>query len=323
MKPIFTESEKELLEIYGVIRELMKSSQPYNEEARKYNAFLSSEYKKVENIIHNHGQNAAKWAEIDMRPEKAKWQTYYNLTCPFCETKFKQRPASEIKLDDYLTYFLFHCEKCNKDFEGNKPNNDNDLLLWLRNLLEDLERGDKKMIKHGKTIIYNEGEIRNFRKIYSDLKPKVQHLNQANIEVKEAGDGLEDVFETSATNIKIIKDHLLLGINIFGLIPKKKGAKEDGILHDENELRDLFEFILNSFEKFVSDDTTNSGKYDKIITELTLLEIELGRNIGYREDYDSANEKMMFDHWNTASPSACPTCKKNTRVETNRRDEKQ
>jgi len=310
MKAIYTESEKELLDIYGAIRELINSSQPYNEDARKYCSFLSSEYKKIENIILKHGQTAAKYAEAEARPEKAKWQTYYNLICPFCDTKIKQRPQGDIKMEDFLTYFLFHCDKCNKNFEGNKPNNDNDLLLWFRNLLEDLDSGDKKIVKHGKVVTYNDGEVKNFRKMFAELKPKVQNLNQATINVKEAGDGLEDVFETSATNIKLIKEHLAIGINIFGLIPKKKKPEDVGVLHDEKELYELFEYVLDWIEKSESGRTGDEGKYENFLKELSLIETTLDRNIGYREDYESAKEKMLFDHWNMVSPSACPKCKK-------------
>ena len=307
-KVLTSEVEHELVVTYQNIRKLIGSSQPLNEEVRENNYRLVMSYKEVEKVLSKSHGNTLKIERDIKNKEDLKFIAQHKINCLHCEAAIQVKPSGEVKLEDYLLYFTFQCPKCGKDFTAEKPNNDNDLLIYYKNLLEDIQNVGQIVTRFGKEKTYKEGEVRNLKKLYAALRQKVNKTNDLNINVSVSTQNLNDVLLQSIDNMTVIRKELDKGVNIFGLKPNKTEGPMKKQLVLEKELQQLLDSTKVSGDKFKAVGYFVTRKKNKFLKKIEKAHNKLNKCIQKRDDQDLLDEADNHLLWNELIQSVCPTC---------------
>jgi rubredoxin len=281
-----------------------------NEDAQKANKFMLNESVEIEKLLNKMAKDSLGYDNTHKEKGEAKFMLYYSLVCPHCKAKVQLKPLGEIKQEDYLLYFRFQCNKCKKEFSPEKPNNDGDLLVWYKNLLEDINDPKKAIIRNGSPKIFKDSEVRNFKKLFNDLKEDVNRKNGLDINVDVAGNAFIEHLHTSNHWYETARQDLSDGLNVFGLQPKSYFKDSTNVLDAEKELYDLLHSLKISSQNNKNNNDLEDDELNDTMEYLRTTEENLNSNIKNRENYLNELEEYRNTVWNEVHTTNCVKCNK-------------
>ncbi len=305
---IITEAE-EMIVSYHFIIELLHSSEPLNEVVKVSNEFVLKELEGMKKEVEITLSDAKKRQKKDWEAQEAKHKLYYNVVCPHCGTKAQLKPEQEVKQPDYLMYFLFQCRKCKKDFMPDKPNNDGDLMVWYKNLIEDIENPYKVIIRNGQIKEYKDSEVKNFKRLQADLVKKVNHSNHLHMEVQDATVALMNMIQDANKWCVIVIKELKDGTNIYGLIPKKFSFDFGNVIETEQVLIGLIETVKKRIQNPAEMPLKDGTSAETMEEEIQKIQELLQERMGNREKFLLREEEIMKLNWNEDIACQCMKCK--------------
>ena len=129
---IYTEDEKELLELLIELTYELKKIVSFKREVRKGRDIHLAYYTKVGHDIDTYAHLRYDYLNSPIVEMNKRWASYHDVTCTKCNFFTSLKPIKEERMSDHYTYFFYQCPKCDTKFHDNMPNNPKDTLAFAK-----------------------------------------------------------------------------------------------------------------------------------------------------------------------------------------------
>ena len=119
---IYTEDEKELLELVKFFKDYIKDVIPENDEQIKLVDERKKYYKTIEDDVIHFANERFEDLKVKSPDVKQEMTIYKEVTCTKCNFYTALLPKGEEKATNGFTYFYFICPKCKTKFGDASPN---------------------------------------------------------------------------------------------------------------------------------------------------------------------------------------------------------
>lgn len=141
MNPNFKENERELVKLVNHFR---KRAESLVKEGK-----LSQEHMEVskacERLIEKLDMHATGRAEIMQKREALKNLVKDNAQCPQCNSVNYLKYVKEVTHEKGWKNNRYRCRRCNIEFTWNRPNNPWDMIVFMENVMSEMEAGLSSM----------------------------------------------------------------------------------------------------------------------------------------------------------------------------------
>jgi len=307
---IYAEEEKEFLDYYKRLKELLKDTVPWNGEADRFQKDQINLLGQFRDHIHRFAKDAYELRNRKSTLEHSKWNTYHNVNCPECKSKLQLKPIGEIKLDDDLMYFQFYCKKCSMNFESDKPNNDDDLVTWYENKLKALNTVGPEGIKVYQFMKMKEGDFKELIRKGEYFKEKVNEGHLASQAQEKSYQAVMNNTTICLEKIKKMVDVHQEGVNVFGIRPKLRSELPYKYSKDEKELMGLLDYLKDLETHQQLNCIIDNEPLKLIFNRLEPIEEELKSYVNEIKISLQSEEVNLNFKWNNKQDISCTICKK-------------
>lgn len=131
----YTEEENELFELLESLRKIYKTIPVKNDNDKKELAEIIYHYKEFEDGIKGFAERRYEMQIVKENEIKNRMFQVIDSICEHCKQVNSQKPLREETGKMELTYFVFKCKKCNREYNS-QPNTPEGYIKWNEHVLK-------------------------------------------------------------------------------------------------------------------------------------------------------------------------------------------